>query len=127
MFQNPEHQFLTGSVRAELALGHRGEGPAPAELMDLLGLAALGDANPFTLSGGEQRRLSVASALATDPALLVLDEPTFGQDLVTWTALVRLLAARRDAGAALLCVTHDEEFAAAVAHRRIRVQGGRLS
>ena len=107
MFQNPEHQFVTATVRDELALGPRRVGlPEPRsghvdELLDRLRLDRLAGANPYTLSGGEARRLSVATALATAPRLLVLDEPTFGQDRRTWIELVDLLAgaARRRAAA----------------------------
>ncbi|MCA0146988.1 ABC transporter ATP-binding protein [Blastococcus sp. LR1] len=122
VFQHPEHQFLTGRVRDELALGplRSGSGDDDArrraeELMERLGLAALADANPFTLSGGQQRRLSVATALATRPAVLVLDEPTFGQDRHTWAELVALLAEQQDADRALVLVTHDAAVVAALA------------
>ena len=67
------------------------------ELLERLGLTAFADANPYTLSGGQQRRLSVATALATSPRVLVLDEPTFGQDAATWRELVTLLAEQRAA------------------------------
>jgi energy-coupling factor transport system ATP-binding protein len=124
VFQDPEHQFLTGSVRDELLLGPRrtGLGAAAAgrradELLERLGLEHLSRANPFTLSGGEKRRLSVATALATAPALLVLDEPTFGQDRRTWAELLSLLAAMRDAGRGICFVTHDRAFAHALADR----------
>jgi energy-coupling factor transporter ATP-binding protein EcfA2 len=122
VFQQPEHQFLTGRVRDELALGalRAGSGNAAAhrladELLDRLGLASLAEANPFTLSGGQQRRLSVATALATRPAVVVLDEPTFGQDRDTWAELVALLAEQQDAGRALVLVTHDAAVVAALA------------
>jgi energy-coupling factor transport system ATP-binding protein len=116
VFQNPEHQFVTSRVQAELALGGT---PAPrvAELLERLGLDALADANPFTLSGGEQRRLSVATALAHAPPLLVLDEPTFGQDLHTWQALVDLLAEHRAGGGAAVAVTHDDALVDVLADR----------
>jgi len=122
VFQNPEHQFLTGRVRDELALGplRAGSGDADAhrladQLLERLGLTALAEANPFTLSGGQQRRLSVATALATRPAVVVLDEPTFGQDRDTWAELVALLAEQQDEGRALVLVTHDAAVVSALA------------
>jgi energy-coupling factor transport system ATP-binding protein len=122
VFQHPEHQFLTGRVRDELALGplRSGSGDAAAhrradELLERLGLAALAEANPFTLSGGQQRRLSVATALATRPAVLVLDEPTFGQDRDTWAELVALLREQQDDGRAMVVVSHDAAVVAALA------------
>ena len=126
VFQNPEHQFLTGSVRAELEVGPRALRLRPAEirarvepLLEALRLAPLAGANPFTLSGGEKRRLSVATALATRPRVLVLDEPTFGQDAVTWRELVRLMRELRDAGAGIIAVTHDDAFVRALADTRV--------
>jgi energy-coupling factor transport system ATP-binding protein len=81
-----------------------------------LRLTRLAGANPFTLSGGEARRLSVATALAAGPSVLLLDEPTFGQDRRTWIELVDLLATLRDQdGAAIVAVTHDPEFVATLA------------
>jgi energy-coupling factor transporter ATP-binding protein EcfA2 len=121
VFQNPEHQFLASDVAAELAVGPRALGLPPAavdvrvgELLDRLGLAALASANPFTLSGGEKRRLSVATALATRPRLLVLDEPTFGQDPGTWRELVLLLRELLGEGIGLVAVTHDADFATGI-------------
>lgn len=117
VFQDPEHQLLTSSVRAELAVGPRALRLAPTEvdarvddLLERLRLAHLADANPFTLSGGEKRRLSVATVLASRPRVLVLDEPTFGQDARTWRELVALSAELLDTGSAIVAVTHDAEF-----------------
>jgi energy-coupling factor transport system ATP-binding protein len=124
VFQNPEHQFVTSRVADELALGPRRLGrPAAAitatvdELLDRLRLTKLAGANPYTLSGGEARRLSVATALATAPRLLVLDEPTFGQDRRTWIELIDLLARLRDDGHGIIAVTHDADFVATLADR----------
>lgn len=126
VFQDPEHQFLTRSVRDELLLGPRRAGIEEAvaqrradELLERLHLLGLAEANPYTLSGGEKRRLSVATALATAPDLLVLDEPTFGQDRRTWTELLHLLAALRDDGRGVCFVTHDLAFAHALADRTL--------
>ncbi|MGW9403549.1 ABC transporter ATP-binding protein [Arthrobacter sp. NPDC055585] len=135
VFQEPEHQFLTGSVREELAFGPRRAGRSEAEVRETvdelagrLRLTALLPVNPFTLSGGEKRRLSVATMLATSPDILLLDEPTFGQDANTWRELVSLLAEqRRNSGCAVVSVTHDREFIAALGGQVLRVQGGRAS
>jgi energy-coupling factor transporter ATP-binding protein EcfA2 len=118
VFQNPEHQFVTNSVRDELALG----GTPPDRVGELLGrlrLEHLAGANPFTLSGGEARRLSVATAIAKAPRLLILDEPTFGQDRRTWTELIELLAALRAAGHGIVMATHDPDVVAVLADRSI--------
>ncbi len=123
VFQDPEHQFLARTVREELEIGPHALGqPRPAlvdELLERLRLTRLAGANPFTLSGGEQRRLSVATALATRPRVLVLDEPTFGQDAVTWSELVALIAELLDEGTAVIAATHDAEFADAIAVERL--------
>ena len=122
VFQNPEHQFVASTVRAELEVGpHALKRPPDRvdELLERLRLTALERANPFTLSGGEQRRLSVATALATSPRMLMLDEPTFGQDAVTWAELVALIAELTDEGTAVVAATHDAEFVAALADRTV--------
>ncbi|MHA7986813.1 ABC transporter ATP-binding protein [Rathayibacter sp. CAU 1779] len=117
VFQDPEHQFVRATVRDELAVGPQAAGVERVEITrridDLLArlrLARLAEANPFTLSGGEKRRLSVATAIATRPDLLVLDEPTFGQDARTWRELAALLDELLTAGSAVLAVTHDDAF-----------------
>ncbi|NEN06626.1 ATP-binding cassette domain-containing protein [Diaminobutyricibacter tongyongensis] len=129
VFQNPEHQLLGASVRAELEVGPRALGMHPAErsrrvdeLLERLRLSTLADANPFTLSGGQKRRLSVATALITRPRVLVFDEPTFGQDALTWAGLVELIAELRSSGHAIVAATHDLDFIAAIGATRLLLQ-----
>ena len=132
VFQEPEYQFIRGTVREELELGPRrlaalnrvplDEDKLAARTDDLaahLRLNHLLDANPFTLSGGEKRRLSVASALATAPKILILDEPTFGQDARTWAELVDLIRELLAGGTAVISITHDEDYTAALGGNHI--------
>lgn len=111
VFQDPDHQFLTTSVRDELRLGPRLQGQRDTrradELLERLGLGGLAGANPFTLSGGEKRRLSVGTALATGPMALFLDEPTYGQDRHTFAGLTGLLREAQATGAAICAATHE--------------------
>lgn len=129
VFQEPEHQFVAHTVREELLfapkiLGHGEE--LVEELLARLRLEHLADANPFTLSGGEKRRLSVATVLAASPQILVLDEPTFGQDANTWAELASMLTELLDAGTAVVSVTHDAAFTAVLGGQRL-VMGGQGS
>lgn len=132
VFQEPEYQFIRGTVREELELGPRRLAALTrnplneAELTERtntlahhLRLNHLLDANPFTLSGGEKRRLSVASALATAPKILILDEPTFGQDARTWAELVDLIRELLANGTAVISITHDEDYTAALGGNHI--------
>lgn len=135
VFQEPEYQFIRGTVREELELGPRrlaalnrvplDEDELAArtdELATRLRLTHLLDANPFTLSGGEKRRLSVASALATAPKILILDEPTFGQDARTWAELVDLIRELLAGGTAIISITHDEDYTAALGGNHITLE-----
>jgi energy-coupling factor transport system ATP-binding protein len=128
VLQEPEHQLLTSSVRQELELGPRLRGLPAAEVSRLvddllarLRLDHLADANPFTLSGGEKRRLSVGSILAAEPQVMVLDEPTYGQDFRTWSEMADLLAQMRDTGVALGVISHDVELVRTLGATRIRL------
>ena len=124
VFQEPEYQFLAATVAEELAIGPRAAGMSDEEIaplvdehLEALGLTKLARANPMTLSGGEKRRLSVATALISAPELLILDEPTFGQDRGTWLGLARLLRAALERGVTLVSITHDPAFVAAMGQR----------
>jgi energy-coupling factor transport system ATP-binding protein len=129
VFQEPERQFLTRRVRDEVALGlDAAARPRIDDLMARLGLplGRFGERNPFRLSGGEARRLSLAVALVREPGLLVLDEPTFGQDRHGYEGLLAILGEHVDAGASLVAATHDERFVRDVASRVVRLEAGRI-
>lgn len=131
VFQEPEHQFVASSVRDEAAVGPKSMGKSEEEsyaiadnMLERMNLARFAQANPFTLSGGEKRRLSVASMLAAAPKVLVMDEPTFGQDFTTWTEMVKLIAGARDAGCSVIMVTHDEPLIETLGARRVLASEG---
>ena len=124
VFQEPERQFLASTVADEVRLGLRPDELAGVDdLMERLGLplGAFGGRSPYLLSGGEQRRLSVATQLTRSPALLVLDEPTFGQDRRGHEALLGIVGDRVAAGSAVVAATHDERFVAGFADRVVQL------
>jgi energy-coupling factor transport system ATP-binding protein len=129
VFQDPEQQFLARRVGDEVMLGLRPDDRVAVEALmaDLrLPLEEFGDRSPYRLSGGEQRRLSLACVLAHRPALLVLDEPTFGQDRRGYTGLMGILRERIEAGVCVLAATHDERFVADFAARTVALEAGRI-
>jgi energy-coupling factor transport system ATP-binding protein len=134
VFQNPEHQFLTRRVFDEVAWGLRHLHLAEREIIRRVdaeltsaGLGQLADANPYQLSGGEKRRLSLATALVLQPRLLILDEPTFGQDRATSAALTARLRGLLEAGTTVVVVTHDMRLAATEAHHVVLLVGGQVA
>src|SRR4029079_6928393 len=101
--------------------------PAPPAVLDRLGLAALADRWPATLSGGEAQRVAVCAAVAHEPDLVLADEPTGELDAASADDVYDLLAtAAAGTGAALLVVSHDTR-AARIADRIVRIRDGRLS
>ena len=134
VFQNPEHQFVVHTVADELAYGLRQQHRPAAEIdervermLATLGLGAQRDAHPFLLSGGQKRRLSVGTALIAGAPLLVLDEPTFGQDRARAAELLELLAALNAAGTTVVVVTHDLGLAAEYASHVAVIDDGRVA
>jgi energy-coupling factor transport system permease/ATP-binding protein len=126
MAQLPEQGFVTGRVSDELRATARALGTHSAEidrrcggLLETLGLSSVADASPYHLSGGEQRRLVLASALVHGPDAVLLDEPTIGQDRHTWSVVVGICRSAGEAGTALALATHDRRAIDAVADDEI--------
>ena len=133
VFQNPEHQFVTGRVDDELAHGLRVRGVPDGEVaarvddvLDRFGLSHLRDRHPFWLSGGQKRRLSVGTAIVCRPDVLVLDEPTYGQDRERAVELLDLLTALHDDGTTVVVVSHDMQLVAEHATRVVVLADGRV-
>ena len=112
--QNAELTIIGRTVRDDAQLTTRllhasavGTATRVEGLLGALKLAQLSDSDPHLLSGGEMRRLALATAVAHGPSILVLDEPTVGQDRESWAAVVGVILAARDAGTAVLLTTHD--------------------
>lgn len=118
VFQNPEHQFITDTVYDEIAFMGKIESWPQDEIISKVEkllqdfqLFTWKDVNPFTLSIGQKRRLSVASMLLKEHKLLVLDEPTFGQDAATAGELMNYLTDLHQRGTTIIMATHDVELA----------------
>ncbi|MGN7701170.1 ABC transporter ATP-binding protein [Cellulosimicrobium sp. 22601] len=132
VFQDPEHQLVARTVREEVAWSARlarvdDVEECVARTLAAFGLAHLADTNPYRLSGGGQRRLSLATATVLDPPVLLADEPTFGLDRAQAAAVAHVLRGRADAGGAVVVVSHDLSLVAAVADRVAVVVGGTLA
>lgn len=132
VFQNPEHQFVATTVRDEIGHGLPSviNGLPVSERIDALleehRLTHLAESNPFRLSGGEKRRLSVAAMLAHSRSVLLADEPGFGLDR---KATISMVGAFRDAaagGQAILFSSHDLRSIATLAHRAIVIADGTI-
>jgi energy-coupling factor transport system ATP-binding protein len=129
-FQNPNSQFFKLAVWDEIMVGakalDRYDEAWLQELVQLLGLEPLLERAPYRLSEGEKKRVAFAAALAAQPAVLALDEPTAGQDWHFQRALADLLAALRAGGRAIVLATHDLAFAQKQAHRWLLLAGGQV-
>lgn len=134
VFQNPEFQFVENQVEREIAFSLREEGASEEEIgarvleaMERFGLRGLGKRHPYQLSLGQKRRLSVAGAAVTDRPVMLLDEPTFGQDAANTFAILELCEQLCKAGTAVIMVTHEETIAGKIATRKWEVRDGVLT
>ncbi len=125
VFQNAEHQFVAHTVREEIAHGLAGDVEATVEhRLRLHRLEHLAEQNPFRLSGGEKRRLSLAAMLAHGRPCLLADEPTLGLDRRDTIAAMAALRRAADAGTAVLLSSHDLRTVMTVADRVVVLAEG---
>jgi energy-coupling factor transport system ATP-binding protein len=133
VFQNPDHQLFCETVKEEVAFALRNMGFQKDVIekrvewaLNLLDIAKYREASPFTLSGGERKRVALASVLAFDPDYLILDEPTIGQDYSQKERLRHLVLQLNQQGKTIIIVTHDVEFVAECKPRIILMSKGRI-
>lgn len=133
VFQNPEHQFLTNTVESELRYSFATMKHPPLdseqrvqEALDWFGLKRQAQANPFSLSHGEKRRLSIATMTVLGQPLLLLDEPTLGQDSTYTATLMTLLKKLHAQGTTIVLVTHDMNLVATYAHHVVVLEKGHI-
>ncbi len=133
LFQNPDHQLFLPTVREELAFGPRNLGLKGRALAEraagaaaAVGLTPYLEANPRQLSKGQRQRVALASILAMEPPVLVLDEPTTGQDYREALEIMTIIQQLHRQGHTVLCVSHDMEMVACFAERALVLGGGKL-
>jgi energy-coupling factor transport system ATP-binding protein len=134
IFQVPEKQFIRNTVYDEIAHGIRALGlpetevdPKVESILKGLGLLEHRDRSPYVLSHGQKRRLSVAAMVVSEPDVVILDEPTFGQDYYQAQRLMRLLRQLADDGAAVVFITHDMRLVAEYADRCAVLADGQIA
>ena len=131
LFQNPLHQLFCDTVEEETTFGPRNFGMLPSDKLETIlsaaGLDGLGQRNPYALSVGQQQRVALASVLALEPQLLILDEPTMGQDWGSLSRVMDFLSQLNGHGQAILLITHDHKLVCRYAQRILILQDGKLS
>lgn len=134
LFQNPDHQIFLPTVRQEIAFGPKNLKLSPAEIeertrqaADAVGLTDYLDENPIFLSKGQRQRVAFASILSMRTEILVLDEPTTGQDYRESIEIMEMVRLLNEQGHTIIFVTHDMELVARYASRIILLQQGRVT
>ncbi len=132
VFQNPEHQFLTDRVADEIGYSLLARGindpktvrKITQEFLEMLGLDAVAELHPFALSAGMKRRLGVATMLVGSPKVLMVDEPTYGQDKQMTQTLMKIMKGLCLKGIAVVMITHDMRLVQEYAERVIVMSEG---
>jgi len=127
VYQNPNYQLFMPTVQQEVAFG--AESAEYAEkIMQMFGIAHLAERHPQSLSEGQKRRVSIASVVATKPSVLLLDEPTVGQDYAGLREMVYILnQLHEQSGNTMITITHDMRCAEALCDRAIYIENGVVS
>ncbi len=126
VYQDPNYQLFMPTVREEILFGAVTEAYAD-EIMAAFGLSAVSERHPHSLSEGQKRRLSIAAVLAGKPEILLLDEPTVGQDFGGLKSLVDILnTIHMEQDGTLITVTHDKRCADALCDRAVLIHDGRI-
>ena len=124
VYQNPDYQLFMPTVRQEICFGAKSEAYA-AEIAELFGVKHLWERHPQSLSEGQKRRVSIAAVVACDPAVLLLDEPTVGQDYEGLCRMVEILnKLHAQTGNTMITITHDVRCAEALCDRAYLIEGG---
>ena len=133
VFQNPDRQIFAGKVRSEVAFGPRIPGRSEAEAasaataaLQAVGLDGLADANPYDLGYSQRKLLTMASILAMATPVVVLDEPTTGQDARGVLKVQRVIADLAAAGRTVIAISHDMRFVAETFARVVVMGGGAI-
>ena len=133
VFQNPDHQLFSETVEEEISFALKNFGFEEPTVenrvtwaLNLLGLAQYRKTSPFMLSGGERKRVALASVLAWNPEILILDEPTIGQDYQQKEKLRQFVLQMRTQRKTVIIVTHDVEFVAECNPRILLMREGKI-
>jgi energy-coupling factor transport system ATP-binding protein len=133
VFQNPDHQLFSETVEDEISFALRNFGFEEKTInervnwaLNLLSLTQYGKTSPFMLSGGERKRVALASVLAWNPKILILDEPTIGQDYQQKEKLRQFILQMRTQRKTIIIVSHDVEFVAECSPRVLLMLDGKI-
>ena len=133
VFQNPDHQIFARTVAEEVGFGLKMQGEIPktiekrvAEVLEVVGLQGYGQKVPFALTKGERQRVAVASVLAAQPQVIILDEPATGLDYRHQRNMMEMLKHLNKYGHTIIIITHSMWVAAEYANRTIVMKDGRI-
>lgn len=133
VFQNPDHQIFAASVKEEIEYGLKTFGFSQSEreervknVLKFVGMENYEHRHPFSLGKGERQKLAVSTILAMQPDILVIDEPTTGQDWEGTLRMMKMLKELNEAGHTIFTITHDMRLAAEFADRVIVFAAGKI-